>query len=147
MSLYILDTDMLSLMERGNEAVWRHREAHHLDLIAVSIITVEEQWDGWHTLLRRPQSPEQLARLYERMTNMIGFLAPLPIVTFTESAILRFQALKAMKLNVGLMDLRIAAIALESGGIVVTRNRRDFERVPDLVIEDWSAPPAEEADE
>jgi tRNA(fMet)-specific endonuclease VapC len=145
MSLYILDTDMLSLMERGNENVWRQREAHDLDLIAVSIITVEEQWDGWNSLLRRPQSPEQLARLYDRMTKMMGFLAPLPIVTFTEAAILRFEALKAMKLNVGLMDLRIAAIALESSGIVVTRSRRDFERVPDLLIEDWSVEKTGEA--
>ncbi len=44
-----------------------------------------------------------------------------------------------MRLNVGKMDLKIAAIALEHGCIVVTRNERDFRRVPGLVVENWAA--------
>ena len=51
---------------------------------------------------------------------------------------MRFETLKAMRLNVGANDLRIAAIALENDATVVTRNTRDFERVPGLRIENWA---------
>jgi predicted nucleic acid-binding protein len=36
------------------------------------------------------------------------------------------------------MDVAIASIALELRGSVATCNLRHFERVPDLVVEDWS---------
>jgi type 1 glutamine amidotransferase len=43
-----------------------------------------------------------------------------------------------MRLNVGMMDLRLGAIALENNLTVVTRNGRDFARVPGVQTEDWS---------
>jgi hypothetical protein len=42
------------------------------------------------------------------------------------------------KLNCKRNDLRIAAIVLELGATIVTRNRRDFARVAGLSIEDYS---------
>jgi tRNA(fMet)-specific endonuclease VapC len=62
----------------------------------------------------------------------------LPLLSYTEPAVLRFQQLKALKLGVGAMDLRIAAIVLENGAILATRNSRDFRRVPGSTIEDWT---------
>jgi tRNA(fMet)-specific endonuclease VapC len=57
---------------------------------------------------------------------------------YTEAAIARVAQLKALRRNVGLMDLRIAAVAMENQAVVVTRNRRDFGRIPGLSIDDWS---------
>lgn len=59
-------------------------------------------------------------------------------LTYSESAIARVAQLKTLRLNVHLMDLRIAVIALENGAVVVTRNQRDFGRIPGLSVEDWS---------
>lgn len=60
------------------------------------------------------------------------------MLTYTKADMARFRELKALRLNVGPNDLRIAAIALGYGAMVVTRNMRDFERIPGLRCEDWS---------
>jgi tRNA(fMet)-specific endonuclease VapC len=65
-------------------------------------------------------------------------LSRLQILTFTLQAIDRYESLRRNKLGVKGNDLRIAAIALENSATVVTRNRIDFERIPGLLIEDWS---------
>ncbi|MFB2892246.1 type II toxin-antitoxin system VapC family toxin [Aerosakkonemataceae cyanobacterium BLCC-F50] len=39
---------------------------------------------------------------------------------------------------IGMQDLGIAAIAISRNGILVTCDRRDFERIPGLVFEDWT---------
>lgn len=48
--------------------------------------------------------------------------------------------LKATVKRAGTQDLKIAAIVLSVNGILVTRNQRDFARIPGLVIEDWTQP-------
>jgi tRNA(fMet)-specific endonuclease VapC len=36
------------------------------------------------------------------------------------------------------MDLRIASIAISYDLILLTRNRKDFSQIPNLLIEDWT---------
>ena len=51
---------------------------------------------------------------------------------------MRYEAFKALKLGIRSKDLRIAAIALEHAGTLVTRNVRDFQRIPGLAVENWA---------
>jgi tRNA(fMet)-specific endonuclease VapC len=106
--------------------------------LAISILTVDEQLTGWYTLTRQARRPEEIARAYALLGEAVVRLGRWHILPYTESAITRVARLKALRLNVRLMDLRIAAVALENQAVVVTRNRRDFGRVPGLSIEDWS---------
>lgn len=72
------------------------------------------------------------------MARTVEYLAGWPVISYDQAAMTRRAAFHRMRLNVGSNDLKIAAIALEYQATVVTRNFRDFGRVPGLTIVDWS---------
>jgi tRNA(fMet)-specific endonuclease VapC len=61
-----------------------------------------------------------------------------PLVPFDDGSERRYLQLRASRLRVGTLDLKIAAIAVENALTVLTRNRADFGRVPGLKLQDWS---------
>src|SRR4051812_16511481 len=126
MSRYVLDTDTLTLYQRGHPAVSRRVSAKSAAEVSVAVVSVEEQLTGWYTRLRKAKKPSELAAVYDRFTAAIRFLALFDLVSFPESAMDRYQSLRKAHRGVGKNDLRIAAIALEAGMTVVTRNVRDF---------------------
>jgi tRNA(fMet)-specific endonuclease VapC len=136
--MYVLDTDILSLHQRGHPVVAGHVAAHAPKDVTVTVISVEEQISGWYSLLRSTTRRDRLAIAYQSLADSIPFLAQFTIHGFPESAQLRFDQLAKLKLGVRKMDLRIAAIALEHGAVVATRNLRDFQRVPGLIVQDWT---------
>src|SRR5437762_3745904 len=138
MSQYVLDTDTLQLFQDENPTVVGHIRAVASGDLAISVVTVEQQLSGWYAQLRQPKRPERLAWAYRRLAASVRFLARIQIVDFDERGIDRYEQLKKRKLKIRKMDLRIAATALERGAVLVTRNLRDFKRVPDLRLEDWS---------
>jgi tRNA(fMet)-specific endonuclease VapC len=138
MTPYILDTDILSLYQQGHPKVRQQCRARPTRHLAITVISVEEQLSGWYTAIRKARSPDDLALAYESLADSVRTMARLAILPFTTAAIARSQYLIGLRLNVRHMDLRIAAIVLEHGGTLVTRNTRDFSRVPGLVLEDWS---------
>jgi tRNA(fMet)-specific endonuclease VapC len=138
MPLYVLDTDTLVLLQQANRAVACRTLAIAPTEIATTVIKVEEQLRGWYALVRRARQPPQIAHAYQRLADTVTGLSLLQILSFNERAIEKFGELKSLKLRVKHMDLRIAAIALIHGGVLVTRNVQDFVVIPNLVVEDWS---------
>lgn len=135
---YVLDTDIVSLLQDGNANVISHVSRYPPDEIATTIITVEEQMSAWYTLLRKARTSERLVPVYQRMTETVRFLSRLPLLTFSGQAALTFDQLRQQQPRKGRMDLRIAAIALASHAALVTRNSVDFEDIEGLDVEDWS---------
>jgi tRNA(fMet)-specific endonuclease VapC len=138
--LYLLDTDHLTHLRNGHLVVAARVTATPPGDIAACVISVEEQLDGWYKLLRQKQSKAKLADTYRRLGEAVKFFADVRILPLTEMALERTESLEKQKLNVKKNDLRIAAIALEHGAVVVTANARDFARVPGLAVEDWTQP-------
>jgi tRNA(fMet)-specific endonuclease VapC len=141
MTLWVLDTDSLSLLERGNPKIQERLRQVNAESVAISIVTAEEKMKGRLAAINSLSGIERIDRLaiaYRDLQSSIEDLQALPIVPFSESAKERYRDLLQQKIRVGSHDLRIAAIVLSVDGILVTRNRRDFERVPSLQLDDWS---------
>lgn len=138
---YVLDTDVISLLMRENEAARAFVLSLPQSEIGVSIVTYEEQITGRLAQLRQARTSDQTVAAYAWLLKTAERLAPLQWIGFSAAEMSRFEALRAAKLNIGSNDLRIAATALEIGAAVVTRNRRDFSRVPDLALAAWNVTP------
>ncbi|MBX9583105.1 MAG: type II toxin-antitoxin system VapC family toxin [Gemmataceae bacterium] len=140
MMTYLVDTDTFSLYAAEHPkvvpAVMRYRKT---DSVVLPVIAVREVWRGLVALVDKARTSEREAAAYDLMTETVNDLREWPVVGFPLAAIRRYVELKQQKLNVGANDLKIGAIALEAGATVVTRNRRDFGRIPGLQIVDWSA--------
>jgi tRNA(fMet)-specific endonuclease VapC len=138
MSLYVLDTDHVSLLRDGHAEVVSRLRSVAAEERAITIVTIEEQLRAWFTQVRRARNADQLALAYDGLFQVVQMARSVPVLPFVPSAVARYFELRRSLRRVGKLDLAISAIALEANAILVTRNRHDFEQVPGLQIEDWS---------
>jgi len=75
MSLFVLDTDVLTLYDRGDPTVVRRVDARPPNELAISVMTVDEQLTGWYTVTRQARRPEEIARAYARLGEAVVRLA------------------------------------------------------------------------
>ena len=136
--VYILDTDHISLLQRGNNQVIARLSQVDLANRAVTVVTVAEQIQGRLAVIRRGKTEQDTARAFGFLQKTIAFYQGISVLPYDEWAQAHFTAFRRQKIRVGTQDLRIAAIALSHQAVLVTRNWRDFAQVPNLTIEDWS---------
>jgi len=139
MALFVLDTDHITLLQHGHPQIAERFIATPESDVAASIVTYEEQLRGRLAVIRQSKSPARLAVAYLRLREMQDFFCAIRLLDFDAKAVSIYETLRQTHRGLGAMDLRIAATTLAAGGILVTRNTRDFASINDLSLEDWSA--------
>lgn len=140
--MIILDTDCLSLLERQTGTAYLRLQAKldefPADEITTTIITFEEQMRGWMSYLAKMRSIDEQVFAYETLKQYFDYFKTLTIIEFDRNAAEIYKNLKSNKIRIGTMDLKIASIAISRKAILVSRNLKDFEQVPDLTVQDWT---------
>jgi tRNA(fMet)-specific endonuclease VapC len=136
---YLLDTDHISILQlrSGPEfAVLFVRTTQYAADLAFSIISFHEQFLGSHAFISRARNSGEIVRGYRLLTEILNGFSAAPVLPFDDAAAAVFEDLRTRRVRVATMDLRIAAIALSRNAVLLTRNQRDFNKVPGLVTED-----------
>jgi tRNA(fMet)-specific endonuclease VapC len=93
---------------------------------------------GWLSWLAQARSLPQQVERYRKLSQLLLKYRDVFVLDFDEKAAAEFQRLQKLRLRVGTMDLKIAAIALSHDAVLLTRNLVDFQKVPGLKLEDWT---------
>lgn len=129
---YLLDTNIFIYLCKGlHPAIAERVKAYGPGDIGLSAITIAELEFG----ISKSTKPEKNRRHFQE------FLLPFDILPFDSGAaveygMVRYHLEKAGS-QIGPLDTLIAAHALALGVCLVTNNEREFNRVPELKIENW----------
>ena len=137
MTLYILDTDHLSLYGRNHPTIIAKLLSNQVQLTTTAI-NVEEQLRGRLAQVAEAKNTNNLSNAYQRLTETVLLLSEFNILQYDTTLSEIYQKFKIQRIRVGTQDLRIASIAIANNGILLTRNRQDFEKIPGLIMQDWS---------
>lgn len=129
--MFLLDTNTVLDYFRGKGKVGARLLAVPPSEIALPAVTAYEVWVG----VLGSQNATRRQIEYERFLALVDVL-PFDAVASRRAAQLRI-ALERKGEGIGPLDTLIAATALVHGATLVTRNVREFARVPSLHVESW----------
>lgn len=130
--MIVFDTDVISdlMRPRPSSALVARLSVASSAEQCTTAITVGELSFGAH----RVDRPELFVRVMELLTGT-------RVLPFDEEAAQRYGAVRSELERAGTRlpdpDLRIASIVLVNDATLVSGNTRHFERVPELVVENW----------
>ena len=129
----LLDTNIcIYIIKQQPDSVLKHFMAFQVGDIGISSITFSELRYG----VAKSAHHEKNAKALDE------FITPLEIVSFDEQAAYVYGTIRASLEKagtpIGAMDMLIAAHALTLGLPLVTNNTREFARISDLTILDWT---------
>jgi tRNA(fMet)-specific endonuclease VapC len=137
--MFVLDTDALSLLLRGHARL-TNRVAQATEEVAITLISRIEILQGRFAFLLKAESGEMLFKAQQRLDESEQDLDRFTVLAVDLPAAAEFDRLRQNKKlkKMGRADLLIAALTLANRATLVTRNRKDFDPVPGLKVEDWA---------
>jgi tRNA(fMet)-specific endonuclease VapC len=137
--MYLLDTDTLTHLYRGNSNVIRQLNAVEDVDVGITIITKVEVLRGRIDYLLKAETGENLLKAQELLFRTEELLSQLLIVPMSQAASREFDRLRAVSKyrKIGRADLLIASITLANKATLITRNKRHFKQIPNLRVENW----------
>lgn len=127
----LLDTNTIIYAHKNLGQVRKHWSETPFDDVALCSVNIFELEYG----LAKSSRPHDLSQFITRLSERH------PILNFDSKAAVRAGQVRAHLANLGLpigpFDLMIAGIALANGLTIVTRNSREFSRVPQLGLQNW----------
>lgn len=139
--MFLLDSDIVSLY-------FHYRRQHPIlenrilrtspELIWISTVSVAELMAGSLALIQRENKAGRGVRGHQLLHDNVTLLPFFQILPFDEADNRRYRSLPAAVRRTGRNDCRIAAQAIEHNFTVVTRNLRDFDRIPGVQTSDWT---------
>jgi tRNA(fMet)-specific endonuclease VapC len=130
---YLLDTDICIIAMSGRQPRLNQRIVRAGEGVSTSAIVLAELLYGVEKSQRQRSNLQQLEQ----------FLAHLPVIEFDGEAARAYGSIRAhlerKGTPIGNNDMFIGAHARSRDFTLVTSNVREFERIPDLKIENWVA--------
>jgi tRNA(fMet)-specific endonuclease VapC len=129
---YMLDTNTcIYIIKRKPQDVIERFKKIEISQVGISSITLSELLYG----VSKSSKPEQ------NQLALTQFLAPLEIQAYDDEAAQYYGNIRALLEKqgapIGSLDLLIAAHALSRDCILVTNNEKEFNRIPNLKIDNW----------